>query len=279
LAINDTCIVNADCAIPELCELTGNSAGSVCANPIVQLARTFTCTVNADCGTGDVCNAGTCVAGINALSFSGTGQVIVPNSTALNLGTAATVEAWFYLTSFGGEMILNKWTQGSEDKFLGFADATQEPPSCWFWYPGIFSPSFSDGEGASTIPAIQSWHHIAATLGNGTLTLFVDGVATGSGAYGASIGNSTGSLNIGGLIRDGSWHPPINGYIGDVRISSTDKYPTNFTPASTLTTQSDTLALWHLNEGTGTVANDSGPNSLIGSVQGTTQWVLAPPRP
>jgi hypothetical protein len=33
--INYTCIVNADCATPELCELTDNSSGSVCANPAI----------------------------------------------------------------------------------------------------------------------------------------------------------------------------------------------------------------------------------------------------
>jgi hypothetical protein len=187
------------------------------------------------------------------------------------------MEAWFYLVGYGGEVIMNKWASGAEDKFIGFADATQEPPSCWFWYPGEPAQG-SDGAGASSTPTLQAWHHIAAVLGSGTLTLYVDGLATGSGAYGASIGNASGAFNIGATFR-GSWHPPINGYIAQVRLSSTAKYTSNFTPSPALTVQSDTIALWPLNEGSGTVAYDNGTHAMNGTIMGTTQWVAAPAIP
>jgi hypothetical protein len=43
-----------------------------------------------------------------------------------------------------------------------------------------------------------------------------------------------------------------------------------------LTVDADTVALCHLGEGGGTVAADSGPNGLDGSLSGGYVWVVAP---
>jgi len=71
--------------------------------------------------------------------------------------------------------------------------------------------------------------------------------------------------------------PPIDGFIAEVRLSSTNRYVAEFTPETRLKTDAATLALWHLDEGAGTAASDSGPAPINGTIIGAT-WALAPTR-
>jgi hypothetical protein len=71
--------------------------------------------------------------------------------------------------------------------------------------------------------------------------------------------------------------PPIDGFIAEVRLSSTNRYTANFTPEPRLGVDEGTLGLWHLDEGDGSVAADSSPNQLDGAITGAT-WTLAPLR-
>jgi hypothetical protein len=74
------------------------------------------------------------------------------------------------------------------------------------------------------------------------------------------------------------WWPPIDGYISEVRISSVNRYSKDtFTPEKRFEPDSSTIALWHLDEGTGDTALDSGPNHMDGAIVGP-QWALAPAR-
>jgi hypothetical protein len=60
----------------------------------------------------------------------------------------------------------------------------------------------------------------------------------------------------------------VRGAIADVRMSSIDRYPAKFVPQPQLTSDDSTLALWHLDEGAGTVALDNGANHLDGAIVG-----------
>jgi hypothetical protein len=71
--------------------------------------------------------------------------------------------------------------------------------------------------------------------------------------------------------------PPIRGAIAEVRMSSIDRYKADFSPERTLSSDASTLALWHLNEGAGNVAKDSGPNRLDGAIVDAT-WSELPAR-
>jgi len=65
--------------------------------------------------------------------------------------------------------------------------------------------------------------------------------------------------------------------IAEVRLSSANRYTAEFTPETRLKADAATLALWHLDEGAGSVADDSGPAQLQGTIVGAA-WALAPTR-
>jgi cyclophilin family peptidyl-prolyl cis-trans isomerase len=102
------------------------------------------------------------------------------------------------------------------------------------------------------------WHHVAFTINAaGDVTSYLDG-AVQTSAAGAAPGLA-GSIDL--AIGAGGWNTPVyngaNADLHDVRISNSVKYSGDFTPASTLAVESDTVALWHLTDGTGQTATDA----------------------
>nr|NQU93635.1 LamG domain-containing protein [Bacteroidota bacterium] len=73
----------------------------------------------------------------------------------------------------------------------------------------------------------------------------------------------------------GSYYQPFysghfNGLIAGVHLSQVIKYTNEFTPAYPLTPTENTIGLWLFDEGTGTVAYDSGGNENHGTIIGAT---------
>jgi hypothetical protein len=200
-------------------------------------------------------------------------SVEVANTPMLNLASEFTMEAWIYfLTLNGGELVLNQWVNGQEDKFIGI-DATSHFLKAWF---------FMDPDAAAwsnlnstVVPSLMTWHHLAASAGGGVVQLFLDGQSIASTPLPFPVANSTGTFFIGASNRDG-WHAAIDGYIAEVRISSVNRYPSNFSPSATLSVDADTLGYWPLYEGSGRVAHDLGPSHLDGALAGPVTWVPAP---
>jgi hypothetical protein len=122
------------------------------------------------------------------------------------------------------------------------------------------------------------WHHIALTRNsaNGQLRIFVDGTLDGqvTSVLGnlsyrdgrtTSYPNSDPFLVIGAEKHDaGSQYPSYNGLIDEVRVSNSLRYTSNFTrPSAPFTTDANTVALYHFDEGpagacTGTILDSSG---------------------
>jgi hypothetical protein len=93
---------------------------------------------------------------------------------------------------------------------------------------------------SSTIPALNTWTHVAATRSGTTLRIFVNGVLT------ASTTNSTNFPQGGALVgNDGTNVAPWLGYISNFRlVKGTAVYTTNFTPPTApLTAITDTSLL------------------------------------
>jgi hypothetical protein len=239
-----------------------------------------------------------CALGAPALSFSGPyDRVEGASSSLLDLPQDFAIEAWVFVESFsGGHGIFNRWVSEMGDIELTFgtpeivADAElpdQAPvPShtlaAWgFIRPGLWVTAHTD-----MLPSAGKWHHVASSYGAGSLKLYVDGSrwATGNGTD--RIPNPESKIYIGATSRSEKpidprsgeqWWPPIRGFIAEVRMSGVDRYPTDFVPASRLEADAATIALWHLDEGTGTTAIDSGPNRLSGQIVNAV-WARAPAR-
>ncbi len=143
--------------------------------------------------------------------------------------------------------------------------------------------------GATSV-ANGAWHHIAVTRdrNNGTMQVFVDGQLDGqaNGPAGdlsyrdgrtTSYPNSDPFLVIGAEKHDaGSQYPSYNGLIDEVRVSNILRYTSNFTrPSAPFTTDANTVALYHFDEGpagacTGTVIDSSGASG--GPSNGTCNY-------
>ncbi|WP_374505928.1 FG-GAP-like repeat-containing protein [Flavobacterium sp.] len=199
------------------------------------------------------------------LDFNGTNNVIsVPNSTTYNYatGNAFTLEAWVKINASansintiigkkspgggtqGYAFYVNSW--GSSDRKLVFEATT-----------GTFLST-------STIPN-DTWTHVAVSVTSaGAATMYINGVASGSGNV--TIPASSTTLSIGAFGSNSYFY--FNGGLDEIRIWNVAK------TASEINTYKNSdvrgfanLDLYYkLNEGTGTTANDSSPNSNHGTL-------------
>jgi hypothetical protein len=170
--------------------------------------------------------------GSNWSNNLGSGNYVsAASNSAFALGTGDfTVEAWVYPTS----------AYTTYNYVLGVAVTN----GLVFYVTGgnLVVRAYDTGDllSSSTIPALNTWTHVAATRSGTTLRIFVNGVQT------ASTTNSTnfaqGSAVVG---NDGTNAAPWYGYISNLRlVKGTAVYTSAFTPSTTpLTAVSGTSLL------------------------------------
>jgi hypothetical protein len=221
-------------------------------------------------GVDDNCD-GTVDYTITGLYFDGTSgdyvNIPVSSSTTLALGTPFVIEAWVRWES-GTGLIFNKWVSGAEDKYLGVTTTTGIVTG--YAYAG--TSGYIYGTTVSTGLTANDWTHVAFAWNTGGIVrVFVNGVEVYEYDDPASKNpaDSNGTIRIGGHYRDSTYVPSMKGFISQVRVSQYDEYTTTFTPSSVLSvTSGRTVALWQLDEGSGTTAYDSGPSGLTGTITG-----------
>lgn len=139
----------------------------------------------------------------------------------------------------------------------------------------------------ATVLSPNTWHHVACTRSvTGTMRIFLNGAVDASangpsGNISYRPGRSTSWPNDPFVVfaaekhdYDPSTYPSFSGWLDEVRFSSVVRYTTNFTPPSQpFTPDSATVALYHFDEGTGTVIVDSsgasgGPSNGVRRVGG-----------
>ena len=236
--------------------------------------------------------------GIQALRFAGPyDHVEVPSSPLLDVPHDFAVEAWVYVDNYtGGHGVFNRWKNTGGDLELTFgvpelvpaAELPAQGPvpshtlAAWGYVAnGTWITAYTDD-----LPSAGQWHHLAISYGGGALKLYVDGARWASAAGTDVIANADSPVYIGATERNEQrtdvdagqrWWAPLRGAIADVRLSSVDRYPAAFVPQTHLTSDDSTLALWHLDEGAGVVALDSGPHHLDGAIVGAV-WAELPTR-
>ena len=123
------------------------------------------------------------------------------------------------------------------------------------------------------------WHHVAAVwVPASRLDIFVDGELVNGTLFGERLGeglevidaidNASSPITLGAAeLPVGGWSYHLDGALDDVRYSSGARYSGSFTPPARLTADADTIGLWALEEGTGTVTASEGvitdPATLI----------------
>jgi len=129
---------------------------------------------------------------------------------------------------------------------------------------------FSDGDQWQA----GEWHHVAGVLDPDMgMLLFIDGHLQSDIDTGGTEATHV-STFITALARHGNIaFRYFKGNLDDVRLSTVARYQADFVPpCPDLVTDSDTRALWNLNETTGTTANDASGNGFDGTVYGAA-WL------
>ncbi len=121
--------------------------------------------------------------------------------------------------------------------------------------------------------------HLAGVFDDNALTMFIDGKRLAhQGDIVLELWES--SFFIGAdhtVVAKNEQAGYFDGLIDEVRISKVARYDTDFTPADRFENDAGTWALYHFDEGTGDVLNDSSGNDHQGKIVGA-KWVRVEPR-
>ncbi|WP_374711143.1 LamG domain-containing protein [Roseiflexus sp.] len=188
------------------------------------------------------------IAGANgALTFDGIDDEA--SNAAFSMNGRFTAEAWVRPSSANQSSIVIVTGDGSRGWSLELNDGRA---TLWVANSaGVWSFVRND----SVVLQANQWYHVAATYDNGTARVFVNGVAGTSGSVGTV--SHMPVVRLGGMTGYGSFA----GQIDDVRISRIARYTGNFTPPSApLTADTETVALYVFDEGSGQTASDASEN-------------------
>ena len=196
----------------------------------------------------------------------------------VSLGSEFTLEGWINWDGTDGREIHTLANQGWDSSGSGnqwiFGVYTADGSDCagdhesGSVFFNVLSGACAFSSGA-LVPG--TWHHVAVTYDAGSATIWIDGVedVAGDRAGSGSITNSE-ALEIGYSLNSGSdW--AFNGMLDQIRLASTVFYTTDFSATSPLEVESDTVALWSFDEGSGTTAADDA-SGYDGTVSGAA-WV------
>jgi hypothetical protein len=125
-------------------------------------------------------------------------------------------------------------------------------------------------------PTTYQWHHYAMQYDGTNYFVWIDGSLFFATNCTAQIANTGNPIYIG--CQNSGWRPFV-GYIAEVRVSKIGRYYQPFIPQTRFVADSNTVALYHFDEGQGTIVADSSGNGNNGTIQGTDAWSTAVPIP
>jgi hypothetical protein len=198
---------------------------------------------------------------------SGNAYVTVPDSASLDSTTdQLTVECWFSRVSDPGDWnaMVSKEdnTYNLTGYFLGSAGNSVRPVV--YSNPNIYEGLFNNSN-----PTFPAWHHLAMQYDRTNYSAWLDGNLIYSTNSPAQIILGSNPLSIG---CQNSGYRAFDGYIDEVRISNTIRYTNAFNPQIRFVSDSNTIALYHFDEGSGSVVHDSSANGNDGIIQGSSAW-------
>jgi hypothetical protein len=162
--------------------------------------------------------------------------------------------------SGGGTLTIERWVRPRAAAATGILLTTTDDSAGWslelengapVWW--LYTTSGWQAVRHPTALAAERWSHLAVTFSGGTAQIFLDG-APGTAA---TLDAATEGPYVGGTPN----YPFFAGDLDEIRLSRVARYTGSFTPPSgPFSSDGDTLALYHLDEGSGQVAADATPN-------------------
>lgn len=183
--------------------------------------------------------------GGSSFLFDGAGDGLTMANPNTQFGAAITgdftVEMWVRWIS-----VPSGSAGGLERNLIGQVNQPEGNSGNWWAFFGvstglqfyICNSTFDLVTGSFTWSA-NTWYHVAGSRSGSTLRLYIDGTQVGSGTTSKSIiADNTRALVIGADI--GADALAMNGYVDELRISSTALYTSAFTPSTTAFTNPST---------------------------------------
>lgn len=215
------------------------------------MAKTLTAQVNAQVDTAQSKFGGASM----LLNPSGsTDEVTTPDHADFTFGSGDfTVEFWVRINAMHGgankkSFVIEKdartgdttnssWTMYQADDLLHFDLNTDGTGAGWNSHSWTWTPSTA------------TWYHVAVSRSGNNLRAFIDGTQIGStdDVTGITVYDGTATLHIGKSNGYDSLGYYLDGWYDEIRISTSARYTSNFTPPSSAFTCADasTVLLVH----------------------------------
>ncbi|TVZ60181.1 putative secreted protein (Por secretion system target) [Flavobacteriaceae bacterium MAR_2010_105] len=201
--------------------------------------------------------------------FNGNQIFLSSNTSTLNLGSSFTIEAWVYINEAAPYAVIagKVFNPRGNDPFQNYVlalDGTGLKPE--FVQTTGISGSYTAATAASNVP-LNTWTHLAATLGSGTMQLFVNGTLVASqsspGAPAASPGVPF-SIGSGATPSFQTTCCGIKGIIKHVRVWDVAKTGSEINANKDISltgSEANLLAYYPMNESSGQSLTDLSPNN------------------
>jgi hypothetical protein len=221
-------------------------------------------------GATTFCNGGSVtlnsnVGNNNALNFVRTSSqyVSVPHSASINLGATFTMEAWVKYSGANSTII----DKGNYN-FLWSLNANSNGNKMGFYTGNTGAWVYSTG-----IVPENTWTHVAITLSAGTLTFYINGVASGTASV--TFSQDVMEMNIGRQQPTACVCNHFNGSMDELRLWNVVRTQAQIqgNSNSTIPTNSAGLvAYYKFDEGTGTSTADATGNGNNGTFVNNPTW-------
>lgn len=206
----------------------------------------------------------------NYLSFENqyTQYLKVPHSASINLGSTATIEAWVNYSSLSLTII----DKGDKD-FLWAIN----PNNSTDGKMGFYNKATSTWVYSTTAVPFGIWTHVAITLSGGTLTFYINGLASGT-ASGITFSQDTGDMNIGREQPSSCKCNFYQGAMDEVRLWNVARTQADIQSnmnGSVAVNSTGLVAYYKFNEGTGTTATDATANNNHATLMNGPTWQVS----
>jgi len=198
------------------------------------------------------------------------------------LGNAWTVEGWFYFETYPmiGQATVIDTTD--DPNFLGFnfeydSGSKDDRVGGHFDFSYIYAVGMGWGVSTTDLPTAGTWFHFAGVYsegaGNGTICMYIDGTQKACITKPDLFLQGDFPVYFGRNAYTSSKF--FHGRVNEVRISNVARYTSNFTvPSDPFNPDANTVALYHFDEGTGTVTLDDTTNNNDLTLNGGCSWEL-----
>jgi glucose/arabinose dehydrogenase len=188
--------------------------------------------------------------------------------TDIPLSQQYTYEAWVYRTvdSGGYETFLSDAnTSYNQAMFTLYVDGASNDCSGANDQFAYYQSANGSTQCSGVTAQIGQWYHVAVTRdATNTRRIFINGQLTSTVTNSPNASNSNGRVNIGRAGDNNSEY--FRGIVDEVRISNISRYVGNFVPqTSNFISLPNTVALYHLDAGTGQTLSDSSGNNRNGT--------------